>query len=303
MLFRSPVFQGFDVFKGFIAGNVDYHNKIDLEGYYDWSHQDKTVQEEGYVTDLINDHAIKFVEKNKNKPFFIALMHGAPHAPYQGPNDPAFRKLGTNKHPKEASLGIDTNKAFLDMMSSMDAGIGRLVNKLDELNLRQKTLIIFTSDNGPAKKGSSGELKGKKGSIYEGGHRVPTIMNWKGTIQPHVSDSVMMGTDMLPTFVALAGGKTPADKTDGISIIPALKGQKMKRELLYWGYKSSIAVRDGDWKLITDTKGKRAQLYNLKEDLQEKKDRSKDFPEKVETLKKAALKWHQEVTAGVKKLS
>ena len=289
----NPSKQGFDIYKGFVAGNVDYHNKIDLEGYYDWLHQDKTVKEEGYVTDLINNHAINFVEENRENPFFLVMTHGAPHAPYQGPNDKGFRKLGTSKHPKESSVGIDTGKAFLEMMTSMDTGIGRLVDKLDELGIRDNTLVIFTSDNGPAKKGSSGGLRGGKSSIYEGGHRVPTIANWPGVIKPQISDSLIMAADMLPTFVELAGGKiTPEKQIDGKSIVSVLKGESMQRELLFWGYKSSVAVRDGNWKFIYSSKGK-SELYDLSKDLKEKNNRAKAFPERVKTFIEAIKKWQR----------
>lgn len=292
----NPVHHGFDEYTGFVSGNVDYHRKIDQEGYADWWHQDQAVTEEGYVTDLISNKGVEFVRRNFEKPFCLILAHGAPHYPLQGRETPGFRVVGK----AQANQKVENPKGVhADMITVMDEGIGKLVAALDELKIRENTLVIFCSDNGPAGTGSAGGLRGQKGQIYEGGHRVPAIFNWPGTLEPSVNEQTMMTMDLFPTFLAMAGGEV-GSTFDGLNILPLLKGATQKREPVYWGIKNEVAVRDGAWKLIAGPK-KKVQLFNLKEDLAEKNDVSAKHPEVTKRLGDLAEKWREEMEKIPKK--
>lgn len=264
----NPIHQGFDEFKGFVSGNIDLFSHIDQEGHIDWWQQDKLKAEEGYMTKLITDHGIRFIKKNKNKPFFLYLAHAAPHYPYQGPNDKGYRTPG---NPKPV-LGLvkDKDRAYKEMVEYMDLQIGRVLATLKEEGLSENTLVIFCSDNGgTGKYGSSNKpFRGKKGQFYEGGHRVPAIMYWPSKIAPaKVSDTVLC-MDFMPTFIELSGqDKVPS--LDGVSLTGIMVKKHIKPRSLFWRKGDIFALRKGDWKLIGF--GKKIELYNLKEDKSESK--------------------------------
>lgn len=297
----NPTKQGFDEFKGFVSGNVDYHRHIDQEGHFDWWQQDKLKDDPGYITDLITNYSIDFIRRNKDKPFLLLINHGAPHYPLQGRKTPGFRVTGksNNKQPK---LKLDDPKAiYKEMIEVMDEGIGNIILELEKHGIRKNTLIIFTSDNGPARIGSPGILRGKKGQVYEGGHRVPGIFNWPAQLPSGTKcTSTMLTMDMLPTFVTVAGGKTdPSRKLDGINILPALMGKPHKREPLFWQHGTATAVRDGYWKLVS-TKN-HTQLFDLSKDLQEKHNLAKQHPEQVKRLTELMKTWKRDVKNSAKK--
>ena len=292
----NPTKQGFDLFKGFVAGNVDYHNHIDQEGHFDWWEQDKLKDDPGYITDLINNYAIEFIRKKKDQPFFLMINHGAPHYPIQGRKTPAARVLGKpNRQQPKAKLD-DPKAVYKEMIEVMDEGIGNIVTELNKLGIRKNTLIVFCSDNGPSSRGSAKPFRGRKGSVWEGGHRVCGIFNWKGKL-PEKSEcaSTILTMDMLPTFHALTGAKLPENaQLDGKNILPALMGNPMKREPLFWQHGRSIAVRDGNWKLISS--GKKSQLFDLSKDLSEKNNIAEQHPEKVKQLTQLISDWTKRVS-------
>lgn len=296
----NPSNRGFDTFKGFLAGNIDYHNHLDREGNLDWYQQTELKDEKGYITELMTNHAVNYIDDNKNIPFFLAIMHGAPHLPYQGPNDKGLRVANTpfNKQPKNLE-GRDVKTIYKEMIESMDKEIGKVLSKLEEHKLRENTLIVFCADNGHTGPGSSGGLKGKKSSINEGGHRVAGIFNWLGKIKPQVTKETAMTMDLMPTFLEMAGAKSLKKyKLDGISLLPLLKENKpLPKRYTFWEYKGRKAVRDGNWKLIIA--GKKTELYDLDKDLGEKKNIAKQCPEKVTVLTKAINKWYTEVSPQI----
>lgn len=293
----NPSRRGFDVFKGFLAGNIDYHNHLDREGNLDWHQQTELKDEKGYITELMTNHALDYIDENKDNPFLLAIMHGAPHLPYQGPTDKGLRIPNTpfGKQPKNLP-NRDIKQIYKEMIESMDKEIGKVVAKLDQHNLRKNTLIVFCADNGQTGPGSSGGLKGKKSSINEGGHRVAGIFNWPGKIKPQVSKATAMTMDLMPTFLDMAGAES-LDKynLDGISLLPLLtQSQPLPKRYTFWEYKGKKAVRDGNWKLIIS--GKKMELYDLGKDLGEKKNVSGEYPEKVQNMSKAINEWYAEVS-------
>ncbi|VGO18599.1 sulfatase-like hydrolase/transferase [Pontiella sulfatireligans] len=289
----NPVKQGFDEFIGFVSGNVDYQSHLDLAQQEDWWKQDQLTPEEGYQTTLIGSHALDFMERNQKNPFFLYVAFGAPHSPFQGPGDPAVRGAGSVKQSE-----IDMECAYREMIESMDAEVGRICTKLEELGLVKNTFIFFCSDNGPAKEWSkSADLKGGKGSMSEGGHRVPGIAFWPGTIPPAVTGETAMILDFYTTYAALSGTPVPEQvQLDGVDLSPLLfNGEKLPVRTLYWSKPGAGAARRGPWKYFPQQKG---ALYNLDTDLAETTDVSAQHPEIVQQLKAEYVRWDAEVNAN-----
>ena len=292
----NPVKQGFDEFRGFVSGNIDLFSHIDQTGRFDWWVQDQMKDELGYMTELITDHGLNFIKRNKEKPFFLYLAHAAPHYPYQGPNDKGYRKIGDPK----PILGIvkDKKRAYREMIESMDTQVGRIVDLLDAEGLRENTLIVFISDNGAVSPGDNGPLAGKKGTLMEGGHRVPGIFNWEGTIKPSTSAETMLCMDLMPTFASLANVSIQDRKLDGLDLSSVLRlDEKLPRRLTFWAKRGETAVRDGAWKLLRIKEANR--LYDLSTDLGEKKNVAAKHPEIVDRLSKALDTWNEDVRKGV----
>lgn len=300
----NPVQHGFDHFRGYVSGNVDYHSHVDGSGVADWWKNLELVPENGYVTDLVNRHAVDFIEEHRDKPFFLYVAHEAPHFPYQGRNDPADRPVG-GKAPEDFDpwgSRPDRKAAYKEMIEAMDEGIGWIVDKLRECDLEENTLIFFCSDNGAMDEfGSNGSLLGQKGDVYEGGHRVPAVAAWPGRITSgKMSHETVMSMDLLPTFLELAGNKTDHPRPlDGVDISPALLHQKPLAERdLFWRYAGKAAIRRGPWKLVRTDDG--CELFNLKSDLQEKKNLAAENPDLVKELTQALEDWEQDVLEEVK---
>jgi len=298
-----PVNQGFDTFRGFMAGGSDYHSHINRSGQPDWWKDDKLVPEQGYTTDLLTDHAITSIEQNKDKPFCVYIPYQAVHFPFQGPNDKADRVVGGN-YWSNAKYGSrkDRKAAYKEMIESLDANVGRIVAAVKRLGLERKTLIFFTSDNGAYKwVGSNLPCRGQKTDLWEGGHRVPAIAYWPGKIKAGtVTSETTMTMDLFPTMTAMAGAKLPRGlKLDGTSLLPLLlEGKKLPERTLFWRFRKEHAVRKGPWKLLV--RGENQYLFNLDDDIGEKNDLASVKPEIFKALQAEYLAWEKDVTAGVK---
>jgi len=294
----NPVHQGFDLFYGFVSGNIDYHSHYDNAGIYDWWHNTDSLYEEGYSTDLITGHAMDFMEEHQDRPFFLYVAHEAPHVPFQSRSDSAYRFPGRDFSyygPVE-----DTAATYAAMMGAMDEGIGRIVDKVEELGLEEETLIIFCSDNGGEPGfGHTGPLRGHKTTLWEGGIRVPMIAWWPGQIRAGVTSQAAMSFDLFSTFLHMAGQERPDTlQVDGIDLSPLLlDGDRLPERDLYWRYRGQKAARRGPWKLMM-TDGD-TLLFNLVHDRAEQQDSSAQYPERLSELVSAMNQWEQEVMEGV----
>ncbi len=278
-----PMNHGFDEFRGFVGGNVDYHTHVAGYGLkqLDWWNGRIIENEAGYATDLLTRYATDFIARNLETPFFLYLAHGAPHVPLQG------REPDGRKQPVET---------YKEMIRVLDESVGAVVAELGKHNLASNTLVIFCSDNGPAAPrgfAANGELRGRKGSLYEGGHRVPFIASWPGTIPGGAtSDARLMTMDVFPTVAKLAGVRLPADRVmDGMDILPILKGgsSAVQRDL-HWHSGDAWAVRRGSWKL-TGERNKPLALVNLQKDIGEADNLLARESARADELMKSHVQW------------
>ncbi len=301
----NPTYQGFDEFRGFVAGNIDYHAYIDQAGYYDWwngTELDRTVK--GYITDLITDNSIDFIKRNNpnetGEPFFLYMPYPAPHYPYQAADDEPVREEGNLKYIRKVAKE-DSPRIYKEIIEHTDMCIGKVMATLKELGLEENTMIIFCSDNGPNGSGNTGGFRGRKGSVYEGGHRVPGVIKYPAVIKPNqVSDEAIIGMDFFPTFVEMAGGNSAEDKIDGVSMLSFLStGTTPASRDLFWVHNDRIAMRSKDgWKLVVipvkDGEVK-YELFNIDADPKEETELSGSETERVETMAKAIEAWKADV--------
>ncbi|HEC41819.1 hypothetical protein LCGC14_2128990 [marine sediment metagenome] len=289
----SPVNYGFDYFRGYVSGNVDYHSHIDGAGKYDWWEQKDTIIEPGYSTDLINKNAVKFIRDNKENPFFLYVAHEAPHSPYQGRKDPPERTdegtVRLRKSPEEL------HKTYREMISVMDEGVGEIFETLETTGLIDNTIVFFMSDNGANRTGSNALLRGFKGSLWEGGHRVPAIACWKGRIDQGTSDEFLLGMDIFPTLAAIIG-KDPLEgaEFDGIDFTPVLlEGESLPERTAFWRYGGAKSVRSGTWKLLVQKDS--TYLFNLSVDPSEKMNLFREKTALSDSLWNVLEKWEAEI--------
>ena len=257
----------------------------------------------------ITDHAINFIEKNKDKPFFAYVAHHVVHRPIM--EKPAL----IDKYKAKDPSGDPVNNPIMGaMIETMDNGIGRILKKLDELGLTDKTIVVFYSDNGGYEMlQSQYPYRGGKAMVFEGGIRVPLAIKWPGKVKPgSICNDFVISDDFFPTFADILNEKKVPENLDGISLLPAILGKaKLNRDTLYWhfphyhhqGYLPAGAIRIGDYKLIEwyegsiGGKGNPYSLYNLVNDVGEKHDLAAQYPEKVKEMAAALKKWRKRIGA------
>jgi arylsulfatase A len=308
----SPLKHGFDHFYGYNC-QAHAHSHYPTYLYRDGKRFELPGNDgakgDSYTQDLFEKEAIAFLEENRAKPFFLYLPFIVPHVAVQVPEDSLAEyqgKLGDDP-PYDGKKGYRVHPAphagYAAMVTRMDRSVGRIVDKVKELGLEKDTLIIFTSDHGATHNAggadstffhSAGELRGLKGSLYEGGLRVPFIAVWPGTIEAgSTSDAALYFPDLLPTVCQLAGVDAPAG-LDGISFVNALtgRGPAPRHQFLYWefpSYGGQQAVIEGEWKAVRQNLAKgivTTELYNLTTDPNEKTDVAAANPEIVARLDK-----------------
>ncbi|MGD9126086.1 MAG: sulfatase [Planctomycetia bacterium] len=253
-----------------------------------------------YLTDHLTDEAIKFIDKNRNRPFFLYLSYYAVHNKVEGKADRIKRYEAKPKGKWQK------NATFAAMTDSVDENVGRVLDALKEQKLDDRTVVIFMSDNGPLRSSSCPRpLRDHKGTLFEGGIRVPMIVKWPGVTAPGtVSDEPVISTDFFPTILEMAGGK--AQDVDGKSLVPLLKqDEAFDRGPIYWHYPHYSnhrmppggVIRDGDYKLIELYEDGSLQLYNLKEDIGEKHNLVNKMPEKAKAMQAKLEAWRKSVGA------
>jgi arylsulfatase A-like enzyme len=290
----SPLKHGFDEFLGFNGGGIDYISHTDPFGNNDLFENDKLVTKDGYMTDILTDRAVDIIKKTHSKPFFLCVTFNAPHWPWQAPGDKTY-PLGFGAWQQGGSPQI-----YAEMMKSLDTAVGKIVNTVDELNLANNTVIIFTSDNGGERYSDNGIYQGRKLTLWEGGIREPAFVRWPGRIkETSMTNQVVTTFDWTATILSLAnatvGRKFPLD---GIDLTQILTGQQTEVDrTLYWRIsqrRQSKAVRHGKWKWLQDEKGNE-YLFDLVSDPGETKDLKTNFPDVFQKLKKEFAGWEKKM--------
>ena len=324
-----PEKHGFDIFYGYyhqVHAHSFYPNyllknseKVPLAGNTGDFYEGETFSQY-----LIYEETLKFIRENKDRPFFCYVPWTPPHGRWGIPEDEPSWQMYKDEKWDAADMRHDRDaQKYAAMVNMADRQIGDILSLLDELGLTENTLVAVTGDNGGAPYFSSdahpegfflpngGVYRGFKGSVYEGGLRVPAVARWPGKIAPgQVSDHVWYFADLMPTLAELAGAETPGD-IDGVSIVPTLLGEKgagraqETHKYLYWEYMGGTAVREGNWKIVQPVTRDRPkdwtpkwELYDLANDPGEKNDLADQHPDIVERLAGYAAEAHTDVVEG-----
>ena len=295
---RRPQHQGFDVNVGGLSfgGPPSF-----FDPYQNPELEDR--QEGEYLPFRLADEAMGFIEEHQDKPFFVALWPYTVHWPMEAPQD-LVDKYANRPGFEDYGDGIESSTTYAAMIEAMDDAVGRVLAKLDELNLAEETLVIFTSDNG-AYGGVTdlAPLRGVKGHLYEGGIRVPLFVRWPGQIEAGtVSGEPVISTDFFATILDVAGLEpTPGVPLDGESILPVLRHTgEMEREAIYFHYANyafhgenrlGSAIRQGDYKLIHFYDQDEVELYDVVNDLSETTNLAGEMPERAAEMKANLQAW------------
>ncbi|MDG3006865.1 arylsulfatase B [Paludisphaera mucosa] len=307
-----PQNRGFDHFYGNLVGEVDYFTK-ERGGVIDWQRNGTFLREEGYYTDLIGAEAVGLIENHDAaKPLFLYVASLAAHAPYQAPREAidAYKDVFPD----------DQKRTYAAMITSMDAMIGRIVSALDKKGMRENTVIFFTTDNGGATSSlfatgarsreereheigakppcSNAPFRGGKGTLHEGGVRLPAIVNWPARLKPAVVDAPLHHVDLMPTLLAIAGAKgDPAKPFDGRDASDALAEGKPSphEDILINVEVFRGAIRKGDWKLIkVATLPGKTELFDVAKDPGETHNLAAERPDVVKDLEARLLAYAKE---------
>ena len=276
-----PNQRGFEYAYGLNSGFVDYYKHTHRE-IHDWYRNGEEIREDGYSTELIANEAIqKLKQRNKNRPFMLYLPFNAPHGPRQAPKE-LIEKYGNVEN--------ENRRVYSAMVDAMDQAIGRVLTTLDEEGLRNDTLVVFFSDNGGSTRGgaNNGSLRGGKGSVFEGGTRVPAVLRWPGVLpEGRKSEQVVSVMDLFPTLATGLGIAPKNDKPfDGRNVWDQIRGVKedvAPEGMVMARSQTEGAVWDGPWKLVTQSDDK-TMLFRIEEDPNEEQDLSASYPEVVKRL-------------------
>ena len=296
----TPCQYGFDSSYGYFHGQIDPYTHHYKTGVRSWHRNDQYLDEEGHATDLITNEAIRVIESDHDKPFFLYVAYSVPHFPLDEPEK--WTSMYKGKIENQSRIW------YAASVTHMDAGIGRIVEAVSRKGIREDTLIVFVSDNGGQKNwhdtkqykgryaekphtvlGNNRPLRGWKGEVYEGGIRVPAMANWPGVLEPRRLSASVHIVDWMPTLCKLAGYSPETDlRWDGKDIWPSICGQTVSNEprLFYWKTPNASAVRHGDWKLVVHKSRKAAELYDVIADPYEEHDLAQRHPGRVDDLRR-----------------
>jgi arylsulfatase A-like enzyme len=289
-----PNSRGFDDYYGFCSGHWGNYYNPQLE------HNGNLVKGEGFIIDDFTQHGIDFIEKNKNRSFFLYLPFNTPHSPMQVPQrfwekykDKSLSQMGSGG-PFQSQNQIDHARAALAMCENIDWNVGRILSQLKENKLLENTIVIYLSDNGPNGNRWNGAMKGQKGSTDEGGVRSPMIINWPGKIpQGKVIKEIASGIDLLPTLKDLTGIKSePKKPLDGLSLKPLLfdENTEWPDRNIYHYWRGKMSVRNQNYRLDNED-----QLYDMVNDPNQTKDIAIQQPDVWAHLLNAKEQWKLDV--------
>ena len=316
-----PLARGFDEFYGFVNTGIDYytHERYGVPSMY--RNNSPTIADKGtYCTDLFEREAVRFLEANRRKPFFLYVPFNAPHGASN--LDPAIRggaqapdrfkemypklreQAGTEQRTRYGKTYTVPNRAarrleFVGSVTAMDAAIGRLLDLLEEYGIADNTIVIFFSDNGGGGSADNAPLRGRKGQMFEGGIRVPCIVKWPGKIPADsTSDEFLTSLEIVPTLCAATGAEPPKGVAlDGFNMLPVLQGKKRSpRTEMFWQRKLDKGARVGHWKWVESSRG--GGLFDLRDDIGERRDLSEEKPEVLKEVQARFASWKMQMQAA-----
>ena len=295
----APNHRGFHEFYGWTISTVHSNSPYYYPYYRLWGDSLIHINENAHDahvrhnTEISTDDAIAFIHRNKENPFFLFLGYDAPHEPYNIDD--------TSWYDEHGEWSANT-KRYAALVTHMDFHIGRLLGALENLGLRENTLIIFASDNGAAVMAPISELnchaglKGHKGQLYEGGIKVPLIVNQPGRVPARQISNQIYFPDFMPTLAALTGSSNALPQTDGIDVSPLFFGGNVDTDhrYLYWEFPGKQrAVRYGEWKCVTVKKNAPLELYHISEDPNEQHNLADQYPKMVKELDEVMRRMHK----------
>ncbi|MGJ8676703.1 MAG: sulfatase [Akkermansiaceae bacterium] len=261
-------------------------------------------EDDGWLTDRLTSDAIDFIERHKDQPFFVNLHFYAPHRPSVSRDDESLKHFMEKPSDLATGQGEGAREeiaAYATMIKSIDENVRRITEYLDQAGLRENTIIIFTSDNGfNGAQSVNSNLRGAKGNVYDGGLRVPALINWPNTVVPDRLSTAVQGLDFFPTFLDLAGVTDYAGQLDGDSLVPLMQGKALQKRALFWHIASTYKdppcsiMRDGKWKLIQFLKDGEIELYNTEKDLKEANDLADTLPELAQSMLIRLVQWRKD---------
>ena len=289
----TPLRRGFQEFFGFYGYETSYTPATLIRG-------EETVRETRRSTVAFAEEACSFIDRHSDKPFFLKVAFGAAHTPLEGARKDIvaakFAEITDSNFPNSPANDV-RRRNFCALVTELDEEIGRIMVKLKEKGLDEKTLVIYMSDNGGwiGLGGNNGPLRGGKWGIYEGGQRVPFIWRWPGTLPAGKEYAAPVSAlDFMPTFAAMAG-TAPPKSIDGLNLLPYLRGENQSKPHgdLYWKLNGQRAIVRDQWKAIRfDAKPREPELYNLSKDIGEKINIAREHPEMLDALNKAWDEWN-----------
>jgi arylsulfatase A-like enzyme len=294
----SPNTHGFDYFFGFKSGFIDYYQHTDGAGMHDLFENAAPVHVDGYMTDLITERSIRFIDQNAQRPFFLEVAYNAAHWPFQVPDHPS-KAAGNARFVQPVDEDTSTRQDYVAVLERADQGIGKILASLNRLNLSQNTLVIFTNDNGGEWLSRNAPLFHRKKTVWEGGIRVPAIFRWPGHVPPgQISSQVGIVLDLTASILSATGSPVPANaKLDGVNLLPILEGRSptVERTLFFrvTAGRQQRAVRQGEWKLMLD--GPDTMLFNLTRDIGERDDLARQRPDIARKLRPLLAAWESDV--------
>ena len=296
---HSPGAHGFDTFFGFRGAYLDFYQHDRGPANPDLWMNDTRIERDGYLTDLITEETISFIEANADGPFFVDVSYNAPHWPYQPPDMPSVSRNNAG-HLRPHSDDTSTRADYVAMVERVDDGVGEILATLDRLGLSDDTLVIFTNDNGGEWLSRNEPLFHRKWTVWEGGIRVPTMVRWPGRVPAgRVSDQVGITMDLTATILDAAGVSGP-DDAEGMDLMPIWTGEAPEvARTLFWrttaGGRNQRAVRSGDWKLVVDSNA--TFVFNLRNDPGERNDMAKLRQDVAARLRPMLDDWVADINA------
>ena len=316
-----PLARGFDEFYGFVNTGIDYytHERYGVPSMY--RNNSPTTADKGtYCTDLFEREAVRFLKTKRREPFFLYVPFNAPHGASN--LDPTIRggaqapdrfkavypklqeQAGIEQRTRYGKTYTVPNRAarrleFVGSVTAMDAAIGRLLDLLDEYGIADNTIVLFFSDNGGGSSADNAPLRGRKGQMFEGGLRVPCIVRWPGKIPAGTtSDAFLTSLEVVPTLCAATGAAPPKGVVlDGFDMLPVLQGKKrLLRSEMFWQRKLDKGARVDHWKWVESSRG--SGLFDLRHDLGERRDLSKEKPEVLKNVQARFTNWKKQMQAA-----